>query len=88
MRALYDDFAKAIRAQLPNAKLSWDISAWIGQSGMKNWWSFFSTSSYIDYVHTSGGQARGESSEMKPGELTWSFVRSVTGRKIIADCGE
>jgi len=25
MRALFDDFAAAIKAQLPNAKISWDI---------------------------------------------------------------
>lgn len=56
MRALFDDFAKEIRKQLPNAKISWDLSAWIGYDGMSQWWGYFKTSPYVDFVHTSGGQ--------------------------------
>lgn len=56
MRALFDDFAKEIRKQLPKAKISWDLSAWIGYQGMSKWWGYFKTSPYIDFVHTSGGQ--------------------------------
>ena len=33
-------------------------------------------------------KARGDLANIKPGELAWSFVSSVTGKKIIADCGE
>jgi len=90
MRTLFDDFAAAIKANLPNARISWDISAWIGQdgaTGFKTWWSFFSTSKYIDFIHTSGGQAQGNTPSIKPNELFWSFVHQVTGKKIIADCG-
>lgn len=58
MRQLFDDFAAEIRKYLPKAKISWDLSAWIGESGMTTWWGFFKSSPYIDFVHTSGGQVR------------------------------
>ena len=87
MRQLYDDIAITIKKNLPNALISWDISAWIGQSGMTTWWSYFKTSPYVDFIHTSGGQAHGELSTIKPNELSWSFMSTLTGRKIIADSG-
>jgi hypothetical protein len=37
MRGLFDRFVGAIKKQLPNACISWDISAWIGQEGLKEW---------------------------------------------------
>ncbi len=37
MRVLMDDFVKAIKAELPNAIISWDISAWIGTAGFTQW---------------------------------------------------
>ena len=37
MRALFDDFVAAIKKELPNAIISWDISAWIGEQGMRTW---------------------------------------------------
>lgn len=40
MRALFDDFAKAIKNNLPNAVISWDISPWASKN-MKTWWGFF-----------------------------------------------
>ena len=35
-----DDFVKAIKAELPNAIISWDISAWIGTAGFTQWFKF------------------------------------------------
>lgn len=32
-------------------------------------------------------KAHGELPDIKPNELSWSFVSSATGKKIIADCG-
>ena len=87
MRELFDDFAKAIKSELPNAIISWDISAWLTESAMTTWWGFFKTSPYIDYIHTSGGQSRPDLSNIKQNELTWSFMSRLTGKKIIADCG-
>ena len=43
MREFFDDIAYAIKQELPNAKISWDISAWIGENGMRTWWGFFSS---------------------------------------------
>ena len=37
MRALFDDFALEIRKELPNAKISWDLSAWITEPGLNRW---------------------------------------------------
>ena len=87
MRALYDDFAKAIKRHLPNALLSWDISAWATEEQFNTWWGFFKTSPHVDFIHTSGGQGHPESTEFKPNELKWSFLNKATGKKIIADCG-
>ena len=53
MRALYDEFGKAIKSHLPNALISWDISPW---ADLNTWWSFFKDSQYVDLIHTSGGQ--------------------------------
>ena len=78
-----DDFVKAIKAELPNSIISWDISAWIGKEGFTKWllitefklfifsenifkrifliffrWSYFKTATYIDFIHTSGGQVK------------------------------
>ena len=35
MRQLFDQIVSKIKKNLPNAAISWDISAWIGQEGMK-----------------------------------------------------
>lgn len=87
MRALFDDFVKAIKSELPNAIISFDISAWATQEQMRKWWSYFASSTDIDYLHTSGGQSRPDIAGIKPNELTWSFMSQLTGKKIIADCG-
>lgn len=77
----------AIKKNLPNASISWDISAWIGEQGQRDWWGYFSSSPHIDFIHTSGGESHGESSEIKPGENRWAFLSGLTGKKIIADSG-
>ncbi len=56
MRALFNDMVKEIKTALPKAIISWDISAWIGVTGMRNWWGFFRDHPEIKFVHTSGGQ--------------------------------
>jgi hypothetical protein len=87
MRALFDDIAKAIKTELPNARISWDISAWLTESAMQSWWGFFSSSVNIDFIHTSGGQSRANSAQIKPNELRWAFLSALTGKRIIADTG-
>jgi hypothetical protein len=56
MRALFNDMIKEIKTALPKARISWDISAWIGVAGMQKWWGFFKDHPDIEFVHTSGGQ--------------------------------
>lgn len=87
MRSLFDDMVAAIKKNLPNAAISWDISAWIGEQGQRDWWNFFASSPHIDFINSSGGEGHGESSEYKPGEARWAFLSQVTGKKIIADSG-
>jgi hypothetical protein len=87
MRAFFDDIVKAIKAELPNARISWDISAWLSESAMRTWWGFFASSTDIDYLHTSGGQSYPNSPTIKPNELRWSFLSALTGKRIIADTG-
>ena len=87
MRTLFDNIAQAIRKNLPNAAISWDISPWLSTTDMQTWWGYFATSPYINFIHTSGGEAQGDQSQIKPNELTWSFMSSLTGKKIIADAG-
>ena len=55
MLDLFNQIVLSIKKYLPNAAISWDISPWIGQDGMKTWWYYFSNLSYIDFIHTSGG---------------------------------
>lgn len=54
MRSFFDEIAAAIKSEMPNSRISWDISAWIGEAGMKTWWGFFASSKDIDFIHTSG----------------------------------
>ena len=87
MRQLFDDIAVAIKSHLPNARISWDISAWLTESAMTTWWGFFKTSVHIDYLHTSGGQSRPDIVNIKQNELKWAFMSTLTGKRIIADTG-
>jgi hypothetical protein len=54
---------------------------------MRTWWGYFSSSNYINFIHTSGGNAVASTSAIKPGERTYSFMSTLTGKKIIADTG-
>ena len=85
MRSLFDDIANAIKSKLPNALISWDISPWAND--MPTWWGYFASSPNINFIHTSGGQNRGDLSTIQRSGLTWSYMSSLTGKKIIADSG-
>lgn len=96
MRSFFDDIAVAIKSQLPNALISWDISPWLTQSAMRTWWGFFASSTNIDFLHTSGGDPKSGTSastaagsaNIRPTEpITWAFMATLTGKKIIADTG-
>ena len=55
---------------------------------MTTWWGFFKNSTNINFISTSGGQSHAELAVIVPNELTWSFMSSLTGKKIIADSGK
>ncbi|CAF0963330.1 unnamed protein product [Brachionus calyciflorus] len=86
MRQLFDDFVNAIKAEMPNALISWDISPWLGVNNMKIWWSFFETAK-IDYIHTSGGKLRPDLNQIRENEIKWKFMSNLTKKYIIANCG-
>jgi hypothetical protein len=55
---------------------------------MSTWWGYFASSPNINFIHTSGGQNRGDSAMIQGTHgLTWSYMSSLTGKKIIADSG-
>ena len=54
---------------------------------MATWWGFFASSPHINFIHTSGGRSQPDSSNIKPNELTYKFMSTLTGKKIIADTG-
>ncbi len=87
MRSLFNDIVLAIKKNLPNALISWDISAWLSVSDMTKWWNFFSNSTDINFINTSGGQSHAELTNIKPNELKWKFMSNLTKKAIIADSG-
>lgn len=89
MRFLFDDIVAKIKRILPNSLISWDIRPSLSKSSMKTWWSYFKNSSDIDFINTSGAKSHGNSSSISGAgnELTWAFMSSLTGKKIIADNG-
>lgn len=87
MRKLFDDIASAIKKNLPNAAISWDISPWISENAMRTWWGHFASSPHIDFIHTSGGGGQGGSQHIHGNELRWQFMHQLTGKKIIGDSG-
>jgi hypothetical protein len=85
MRQLFDDIAVAVKSEMPNAKFSFDIIAWLSETAMSTWWGFFKTSPHIAFLHTSGGKSRADLVNMKQNELRWAFMSILTGKRIIAD---
>ena len=88
---MFDDFSAAIKKFLPNAQIAWDISPWLTQSQMRQWWGFFQGNPNINYLFTSGGKAQANSQFIHPffsnEQVTYSFMSQLTGKKIICDTG-
>jgi hypothetical protein len=87
MRSFFNDIVGAIKSELPYARISWDISAWLSEDAMRTWWGFFATSTDIDYINTSGGQSYPNATSIKPNELRYAFLSTLTGKRIMADTG-
>lgn len=86
MRELYDMIAQAIRCELPNARLAWNIPSELDESSFQIWWSFFQTSQFIDYIYTNDGQTRASSHFVRDGHsLKWDSIYNLTRKRIIVD---
>jgi len=83
-------FVDALRASLPNAVFSMDISPWVGANGADNgaeWFSHFDMTKFT-FINTSGGGTDATSTKIRAANLmTWAGVRQVTGKPILADTG-
>ncbi len=76
----------ALKASLPNARFSMDISPWIPNNGSA-WYPNFDMSLFT-FINTSGGGTDANSTKIRTADaMTWAGVNSVTGKPILADTG-
>jgi len=84
------ELVNALKASLPNARFSVDVSPWVGSNGSDNgqaWYSNFSMSLFT-FVNTSGGGTSANTAKIRSANnMTWSGLSSVTGKPILADTG-
>jgi hypothetical protein len=84
------EIVATIRAAMPNAIFSMDISPWVGQNGKDNgaqWFGNFTMSDFT-FIHTSGGGTSANNTRIRPeNEMTWAGVHAVTQKPILADTG-
>ncbi len=77
-----------VKAELPNAWISLDISPWIEDQGQTASWFNSLPLDKADFMNTSGGVSAAASSLIKTdNRLTWKKVHDLTGKCIIADAG-
>jgi hypothetical protein len=76
----------ALKASLPNAKFSMDISPWIPTNGSA-WYPNFDMSLFT-FINTSGGGTDANNTKIRANNaMTWAGVNTVTGKPILADTG-
>jgi len=90
---LMTDIVARIKAKLPNAKLSFDISPWMGgtgwQAAQEAWWKAMPNGSF-SYRNTSGGRTQGGNARIRTDAnnlTTWAGIQSISKLGIIADDG-
>lgn len=90
---LMSDISSRIKEKLPNARLSLDISPWMGGTSWQNeqtaWWNAMPKSSF-SYRHTSGGRTEGNNSRIRSDAnnlTTWAGIYGISKLGIIADDG-
>ncbi len=90
---LMTDIVARVKAKLPNAKLSFDISPWMGgtgwQAAQEAWWKAMPNSSF-SYRNTSGGRTQGGNARIRTDAnnlTTWAGIQSISKLGIIADDG-
>ena len=77
-----------IKAELPNAYVSLDLSPWIADQGVANQWLNALPLAKVDFMNTSGGISQAGSNMIKSeNKLSWSAVHDITGKCIFADAG-
>ncbi len=88
-------FVGAMKASLPNALFSMDISPWVGTNNNTgsngsdngaNWYSFFDMTQFT-FVNTSGGSTNAAAPQIRGNAMTWAGVSHATGKPILADTG-
>jgi hypothetical protein len=76
----------ALKASLPQARFSMDISPWIANNGSA-WYTNFNMSLFT-FINTSGGGTDAGNVRIRSNNsMTWAGVNSVTGKPILADTG-
>lgn len=51
MKQLYTDYIRVIKRNLPNALISWDISPWLSEKEMTEYWNYFKDLNNSAAVH-------------------------------------
>jgi hypothetical protein len=74
----------AIKAILPNAVFSMDISPWMTTATLTQWTAAFQMGDFT-FMSTSAGATLANSSNIRENQLTWAQVYNATQKPIIAD---
>ncbi len=88
---IMSEFVNAVKASLPNAFFSMDVSPWVGpDNGADNgaqWYANFDMSLFT-FVNTSGGGTDANNTQIRTSNaMTWAGLHQVTGKPILADTG-
>jgi hypothetical protein len=76
----------ALKASLPQARFSMDISPWIANNGSA-WYTNFNMGLFT-FINTSGGGTDANNVRIRSNNtMTWAGVNTVTGKPILADTG-
>ncbi|MBK9577151.1 MAG: hypothetical protein IPO40_08760 [Fibrobacteres bacterium] len=91
--SLMAELVAKVKTALPNAKISMDISPWVGgegwQTAQTSWWNQLPTSSF-SFRNTSGGRTQGNNDRIRSdnnNNTTWGGISSLSGLPVIADDG-
>jgi len=83
--ALMHEIVTAVKAILPNAVFSLDISPWI--SNPTQWYGAFTMSDFT-FMNTSGGATDADNTRIRASNtMTWRSIYQLTGKPILADDG-
>jgi|GEM_PF-1211230 hypothetical protein len=78
-----------IKAACPSAVFSMDISPWYDTTWQRKWYTALGLDQFT-YINTSGGQSRGDQTDIsntETGAPTWYWVYHSLGKPVFADAG-